>query len=143
MTPRLFHLAIPFSRLASIAVAGLLLTACASSRALDDSISDITTNATIKGVLFTDMSHDYSDIDLTVFEGRLLLTGTMRSTEGRDKLIADARKARASACTFSTSSPVFKRLRIFANCSTYLTNLISLPQNNNRSEEHTSELQSH
>ena len=67
--------------------------ACASSRSLDQSLSDIGGDAQIKGVLLADRSHDYSDIDLTLYEGRLLLTGTMRSETGREKLIANARKA--------------------------------------------------
>jgi len=91
MAPKMFCLAKPL-QLACLAAAALFLNACASSRGLDDTISDITTNASIKGVLFTDASHDYSDIDLTVFEGRLLLTGTMRTQEGRDRLIAGAGK---------------------------------------------------
>jgi osmotically-inducible protein OsmY len=71
----------------------LLVSACASSRSLDDSLSDIAGNADLKGVLFTDRSHDYSDVDITLFEGRLMLTGTMRTEKGRDKLIENAWKA--------------------------------------------------
>ena len=67
--------------------------ACASSRSLDDSLSDIAGNADLKGVLFTDRSHDYGDVDITLFEGRLMLTGTMRTEKGRAKLIENAWKA--------------------------------------------------
>ena len=67
--------------------------ACASSRSLDDSLSDIAGNADLKAVLFTDRSHDYGDIDITLFEGRLMLTGAMRTEKGRAKLIENARKA--------------------------------------------------
>lgn len=70
-----------------------VLTACASSRALDDSVSDLTANAELKGVLFTDRNHDYSDVDITIHEGRLLLSGTMQSEEGREQLLANAWKA--------------------------------------------------
>jgi osmotically-inducible protein OsmY len=80
-------------RFVIFAGAALFLTACASSRALDDSVSDIATNAELKGVIFTDRSHDYSDIDLTVFEGRLLLTGTMPTEDGRKKMVENAWKA--------------------------------------------------
>lgn len=66
---------------------------CASSRSLGASIDDMESNATLKTVLFTDRNHDYGDIDLTIFEGRLLLTGTMASEEGRRKLVENAWKA--------------------------------------------------
>ncbi len=75
------------------ATIALSLAACASSRGLGDSVSDLTANAGIKGVLFSDRNHDYSDIDLTVHEGRLLLTGTMNTEEGRTRLIANAWRA--------------------------------------------------
>lgn len=78
---------------ALFAALSALLAACASSRSLDKSVSDFTGNAELKGVLFTDRSHDYSDIDLTLYEGRLLLTGSMRSESGRIKLVENAWKA--------------------------------------------------
>lgn len=71
----------------------LAIAGCASSRSLDKSFSDLSANADLKGVLFTDRTRDYSDIDITVFEGRLMLTGTMRSEDGRKKLIENAWKA--------------------------------------------------
>lgn len=73
--------------------AALALSACASSRNLDQSFADLTGNTELKAVLFADRSHDYSDIDITLFEGRLLLTGTMRSESGRAKLVENAWKA--------------------------------------------------
>ncbi|WP_425410595.1 BON domain-containing protein [Hyphococcus sp.] len=76
-----------------IIAAVFALGACASSRSLDESFSDMSANAELKAVLFADRSHDYNDIDLTLYEGRLMLTGTMRSEEGRRKLIANAWKA--------------------------------------------------
>jgi len=79
---------------AAAAVMLALAAACASSRNLDSSISDIGADSELKAVLFADRKHDYSDVDLTVFEGRLLLTGTMRSEEGRQRLIENAWKAR-------------------------------------------------
>lgn len=70
-----------------------LASGCASSRNLDESVTDIGAESELKAVLFADRKHDYSDIDLTIFEGRLLLTGTMRSEEGRQRLIENAWKA--------------------------------------------------
>lgn len=82
----------PF-RTFALASLALAVSACASSRSLDDSFSDIAGNADLKGVLFTDRSHDYGDVDITLFEGRLMLTGTMRTEKGRAKLIENAWKA--------------------------------------------------
>lgn len=76
-----------------LAAAALTLGACASSRNLDESFSDMSANAELKAVLFADRTHDYSDVDLTVYEGRLMLTGAMLSEEGRRKLIENAWKA--------------------------------------------------
>ncbi len=70
-----------------------LASACASSRNLDESITDIGADSELKAVLFADRRHDYGDIDITVYEGRLLLTGTMRSEEGRQRLVENAWKA--------------------------------------------------
>lgn len=77
-------------RPAILAALALIISACASSRSLDKSVSDFTGNAELKGSLFTDRSHDYSDIDITLYEGRLMLTGSMRSEVGRTKLIENA-----------------------------------------------------
>lgn len=74
-------------------VVALAVAGCASSRSLDKSFRDLSANADLKGVLFVDRSHDYSDVDITVYEGRLLLTGTMRSDGGHKKLIENAWKA--------------------------------------------------
>jgi osmotically-inducible protein OsmY len=80
--------------LAVIALAsGAPLAGCASSANLDESFTDIGANAELKGVLFADRTHDYGDIDITIFEGRLMLTGTMKSEQGRQKLIENAWKA--------------------------------------------------
>ena len=79
--------------LAGLAFAALALPACGTSRTLGASLNDLEANAVLKRVLFTDRSHDYGDIDLTLFEGRLMLTGTMQSEEGRRKLVENAWKA--------------------------------------------------
>jgi osmotically-inducible protein OsmY len=75
-----------------LALAFATATGCASSRSLDKSVADIGANAGLKAVLFSDRSHDYSDVDITLFEGRLMLTGTMRSEDGRRRLIENAWK---------------------------------------------------
>lgn len=79
--------------LIAAALAASALAACASSRNLDESFTDLGANAELKAVLFADRSHDYGDIDTTIFEGRLMLTGTMKSEEGRRKLVENAWKA--------------------------------------------------
>ncbi|MGF1545057.1 MAG: BON domain-containing protein [Parvularculaceae bacterium] len=81
-------------RLAAFAVAAAVaLAACAGSRSLDDSFSDLGADAKLKQTLLVDREHDYGDIDITIFEGRLMLTGTMASEAGRRKLIENAWKA--------------------------------------------------
>jgi len=82
-----------FFRIIAVAATVAALSACASSRNLDAAFADFGVNAELKGVLFSDRNHDYSDIDLTIYEGRLLLTGTMLTEEGRRKLVANAWKA--------------------------------------------------
>lgn len=69
------------------------LAACASSRTLGGAVNEIGAAAALKATLFADRNYDYSDVDLTIDEGRLLLTGTMRSEQGRKKLIENAWKA--------------------------------------------------
>lgn len=81
-----------FSRLLIVILAASI-AACASSRALDKSFTDLSAGADLKGVLFSDRSYDYGDIDITIYEGRLLLTGAMQSEDGRKKLVENAWKA--------------------------------------------------
>ncbi len=79
----------------SIVIALMLAVAgCASSPNLDQSFSDIGADAELKRVLFADRSHDYGDVDLTIYEGRLMLSGTMASEAGHKKLVENAWKAR-------------------------------------------------
>lgn len=70
-----------------------LIAGCASSRTLGGSINEIGAGTELKAMLFADRGHDYSDVDLTIYEGRLMLTGTMRSEEGREQLVENAWKA--------------------------------------------------
>lgn len=67
------------------------LSGCASERTLGGTFRGIGSDATLKSKLFSDRSHDYSDIDLTLSDTRLLLTGTMRSEQGRAALVERAR----------------------------------------------------
>ncbi|MEZ5896264.1 MAG: BON domain-containing protein [Parvularculaceae bacterium] len=76
-----------------LSIAAASAAGCASSRALDQSVADIGSNAELKSVLFADRSHDYSDVDITMYEGRLMLSGGMRTEEGRRRLIENAWKA--------------------------------------------------
>lgn len=81
--------------LRALLAAALVLSAgaCASSRTLSGTFGDMAADADLKGILLADREYDYSDVDITVYEGRLMLTGTMRSQEGRQKLLANAWKA--------------------------------------------------
>ncbi len=63
-----------------------LLTACITNRSFGDGVDDTGADLNLKSVLLTDRNHDYADIDITVFEGRMLLTGTMPSDEGKAHL---------------------------------------------------------
>jgi osmotically-inducible protein OsmY len=72
-------------------IAIIALSGCATERTLGGTFRGIGSDATLKSKLFADRRHDYSDIDLTLSEGRLLLTGTMRSEEGRAVLVERAR----------------------------------------------------
>ncbi|MEX0644854.1 MAG: BON domain-containing protein [Parvularculaceae bacterium] len=82
-----------FRRAAVAAAAFIALAGCASSRNLGDNVDDLSANAQLKAVLFADRKHDYSDIDLTIYGGRLMLTGTMLTEEGRRRLLDNAGKA--------------------------------------------------
>lgn len=72
-------------------IAALAVSGCASERTLGGTFRGIGSDAALKSKLFTNRQHDYSDIDLTLSDGRLLLTGTMRSEEGRAVLVERAR----------------------------------------------------
>ncbi|MBB5517696.1 BON domain-containing protein [Amphiplicatus metriothermophilus] len=75
------------------AALALAACACASSRTLGGTFSDMATGSELSAILVADREFDYSDVDVTLYEGRVMLTGTMRSEEGRRKLLANAWKA--------------------------------------------------
>ncbi|HXI85879.1 MAG TPA: BON domain-containing protein [Parvularculaceae bacterium] len=81
------------ARIAVAAAFFAMVGGCASSRTLSGAVSDLGANAELKAVLFADRHHDYSDVDLTLYDGRLMLTGTMRDEAGHKQLIEDAWKA--------------------------------------------------
>ena len=84
----------PALRLSAMLAAALALSACATSRSLDETFTDISASSELRSVLFSDRTRDYSDVDITIHEGRLMLTGSMRSEDGRRQLIENAWKAR-------------------------------------------------
>ena len=57
--------------------------AVAQERSVGDGVDDVTTDADIKLMFLDQAQHDYSDVDITVYEGRVLLTGTARTDEAR------------------------------------------------------------
>ena len=84
----------PAFTLPAMVAAAFALSACATSRSLDKTFTDISASSELRSVLFSDRSRDYSDVDITIHEGRLMLTGSMRSEDGRRQLIENAWKAR-------------------------------------------------
>ncbi len=66
----------------------ILLAACSQNRSLGDRIDDSAAGLSLKRDLLFTRGVDTSDVDMTVFEGRLLLAGTVRS-EGDAMLIED------------------------------------------------------
>ena len=71
-----------------------LLAGCAGERTNGAVFDSIGAGATLKSELFGDRRYDYDDVDLTMHQGRLLLTGTMRTEEGRAVLAERARSAK-------------------------------------------------
>ena len=82
---------------AAQALAALTLAACATSRSIDDTFSDFSASSELRGILFSDREHDYGDVDITIHEGRLMLTGSMATDKGRARLIENAWKAEGVA----------------------------------------------
>ena len=57
----------------------ILLAGCVQNRTIGDRIDDTSAGVRLKSSLLFDRAADTSDIDMTLFEGRLMLTGTVRS----------------------------------------------------------------
>ncbi|MEM6648735.1 MAG: BON domain-containing protein [Pseudomonadota bacterium] len=79
-----------FIRFALTLSMALLATACITNRSVGGSFDDTGADLTLKRILLTDTSHDYSDIDITIFEGRMMLTGTVKTMEARQALANQA-----------------------------------------------------
>jgi osmotically-inducible protein OsmY len=69
--------------IALAAAISLSATACVQNRTFGSGVDDIQSDASLKARLFKDERFDYGDVDITVYEGRVLLTGTMRTDEGK------------------------------------------------------------
>jgi osmotically-inducible protein OsmY len=67
------------------------LSACVQNRSFGESIDDAGADIALKTKLLTDRSIDTSDIDASVYEGRLLLAGTVPSAEDHRRLLEQAR----------------------------------------------------
>lgn len=83
------------TRNAMLLIAGAFLAAaaCASSPTLSGAVNDLGSDAELKAILVADRTHDYSDVDLTIFEGRLMLTGSVASEDARRRLVENAFRA--------------------------------------------------
>lgn len=68
------------------------LSACVTNRTLGTGVDDTGADATLKRLLLTDTKNNYSDVDITVFEGRMLLTGTVKSAGTLTALEGHARR---------------------------------------------------
>lgn len=69
--------------LAVAAIAAIAVAGCASNRSLGGGIDDTGADMSMRTSLLRDGKYDYTDIDISVFEGRMLLVGTMRTEEGK------------------------------------------------------------
>lgn len=75
-----------------LAIASLFLTmACVQNRTIGDRIDDSAAGLNLKSRLLFDREAKSGDIDMTIFEGRLLLTGTVRSEADAEHIIGKAR----------------------------------------------------
>lgn len=69
-----------------------LLAACAQNRTLGEGLDDVGADLNLKRQLLFDNDIKTADVDLAVFEGRLLLAGTVPNQESYDGLLARARR---------------------------------------------------
>ncbi len=73
----------PVLLIAALGLAGFALSACVTNRTFGDGIDDTMADLSMKSRLLQDGLYNYNDIDMSVFEGRLLLTGTISSQDGK------------------------------------------------------------
>ena len=83
----------PTRPIASALLAATLLTlpACVQNRTLGEGIDDVGADLNIKQRLLRDRTIDTSDVDVSIFEGRVLLAGTVPSEADRAALVEKAR----------------------------------------------------
>ncbi|MEL6363468.1 MAG: BON domain-containing protein [Pseudomonadota bacterium] len=75
------------ARAASLFVAALALSGClGGARSIGDGIDDTMIGTAVRQGMLGDRRFDYGDVDVTVYEARVLLTGTMRTDEGRREM---------------------------------------------------------
>lgn len=89
--PRFSKIA-PASLLAAAAFS-LSATACVQNRTIGGGVDDTTSDVSLKTKFLQDGKYDYSDVDITVFEGRIMLTGSMQTLEGKQHVAVLAGKA--------------------------------------------------
>ncbi len=64
----------------------LATSACVTNRTFGGGVDDVSAGINLKARLFGDGFYNYGDVDLTVYEGRVLLTGTMSTEAGKQHL---------------------------------------------------------
>lgn len=77
---------------AVLTLGALSLGACASSRSLSASFSDLEANAALTDMLADADTKRFQDVDVTIFEGRVLLTGTLPDLRAQQELVTAAWK---------------------------------------------------
>ncbi len=73
----------PLAAMLLAALTALTLNACVSNRTFGEGVDDSAADISLGARLLADRSHDFSDVDVTVFEGRVLVTGTVRTEAAR------------------------------------------------------------
>ena len=69
--------------LATVLASALLAGCFGGARSFGDSVDDTFIATGVGQAMLGDRRFDYGDVDVTVYEARVLLTGTMRTDEGR------------------------------------------------------------
>ena len=77
----------------AICVLGMLTTGCVTNRTVGGGVDDVAADINLRSRLLGDNLYDYSDVDLTIYEGRLMLTGSMLSEDGKNHVNELAKRA--------------------------------------------------
>lgn len=67
---------------ASVLSITVALSGCVTNRSFGGGVDDISSDITLKTRLLNDDKYNYNNVDIVVFEGRMMLTGTMSSEAG-------------------------------------------------------------